>query len=75
MWKNTARPGMRFACSVPKTANKQPEYVIIIAFPLQQWLHERVSMLNYMYIDRLDTNAAASFHFYKLAFPYGPRQQ
>ena len=26
------------------------EYVILIAFPLQQWLHERASMLCYAYI-------------------------
>jgi hypothetical protein len=33
--------GMRIACSIHKIANTQSEYVIIIAFPLQQWLHER----------------------------------
>jgi hypothetical protein len=27
--------------------------VILIAFPLQQWLHERASVLHYMYIARL----------------------
>jgi len=26
------------------------QYAIIIAFPLQQWLHERASMFRYMYI-------------------------
>jgi hypothetical protein len=26
------------------------KYVIIIAFPLQQWLHERASLLRYAYI-------------------------
>jgi len=26
---------------------KQSEYVMLIAFPLQQWLHERASMLRY----------------------------
>jgi hypothetical protein len=41
MWKNTAKPGMRFECSVPKSANTQPEYVILIAILLQQWLQER----------------------------------
>jgi len=25
------------------------EYVILIAFPLQQWLHERSAMLRYTY--------------------------
>jgi len=30
--------------------NTHSEYVILIAFPLQQWLHERASMLRYTYI-------------------------
>ena len=29
------------------------EYVIFIAFPSQQWLHERASVLRYTYIVRL----------------------
>ena len=37
--------GMRIACWMPKATNTHSEYVIFIAFPLQQWLHERVSML------------------------------
>jgi len=27
------------------TTNTNPEYVILIAFPLQQWLHEHTSMI------------------------------
>ena len=42
---------MRFACLVPKATNT--EYVIIIVFPLQQWLREHVSMLYYTFIDWL----------------------
>ena len=38
---------MRIACWVPKATNTHSEYVILIAFPLQQWLHERTSMLRY----------------------------
>jgi hypothetical protein len=34
---------------IPKTTNTHSEYVIVIAFPLQQWLHERASMLHYTY--------------------------
>jgi len=30
---------------MPKTTNTHSEYVIRIDFPLQQWLHESVSML------------------------------
>ena len=31
---------------VPKATNTHSEYVILIAFPLQQWLHERASVLH-----------------------------
>jgi len=36
---------MRFACLMPKATNTHSEYVILIAFPLQQWLHKRTSIL------------------------------
>jgi hypothetical protein len=36
---------MRIACCIPKVTKTHSEYVILIAFPLQQWLHERASML------------------------------
>ena len=49
------------------------QYVILIAFPVQQWLHERVSMLRYTYIasivkaccHRLQTTSSlnSEFHF------------
>jgi hypothetical protein len=55
MWNNVAETGrplmttwrISIACSVPKATNKRTVYVILIAFPLQQWLHERDSMLRY----------------------------
>jgi len=40
----------RQACSVPKDTNTYSEYVGVIAFPLQQWMHESVSVLRYAYI-------------------------
>ena len=40
---------MRIACWITKVTNTHSEYVIFIAFPLQQWLHERASMLRYTY--------------------------
>jgi hypothetical protein len=40
---------MRNACWIHKATNTHSEHVILIAFPLQQWLHERVSMLRYTY--------------------------
>jgi len=36
---------MRIACWIPKATNTHSEWVILIAFPLQQWLHERASTL------------------------------
>ena len=58
MWKNIVerdRPQMtiwrmRIACWIPKAAYIRSQCVIFIAFPLQQWLHERSSMLHYTYI-------------------------
>jgi hypothetical protein len=41
---------MRIACWIPKATNTQSQYVTLTAFPLQQWLHERASMLRYMFI-------------------------
>ena len=42
---------MRFASRITKAKHTQTQkYVILIAFPQQQWLHERVSMLHYMQI-------------------------
>ena len=35
---------------VTNTTKTRSGYVIVIAFPLQQWLHERTSMLRYTYI-------------------------
>jgi len=58
MWKNTVQPErpqmtiwrVRIACWIPRAKNTRSEYVILIAFPLQQWLHAAASMLRYTYI-------------------------
>ena len=58
MWKNIVEPGrpqmttwrMRIACWISKATSTHSEYVILFAFPLQQSLHERASMLRYKYI-------------------------
>jgi hypothetical protein len=58
MWKNIVYPDrpqmtiwrMRIACWLPEATNTRSEYVILVAFPLQQWLQERASMLRYTYI-------------------------
>ena len=41
---------MSFAFWKPKTTDTHSEYVNLIAFPLQKWLHERISILCYTYI-------------------------
>ena len=38
---------MRIGCWKPKATNTHSEYVILIAFPLQQWSHERVAVFCY----------------------------
>jgi hypothetical protein len=66
MWKNTVGPDrpqvamwrMRCAYWRLKATNTHPEYVIFIASPQQQWLHQPTTMLRY-------TNIAC------LAFVYG----
>ena len=36
---------IRIACCIPKATNVHPEYVMLNAFPLQQWLYERALVL------------------------------
>jgi hypothetical protein len=38
---------MRFACWITKATDTHSQYVILTAFPQQQWLRERASMLRY----------------------------
>jgi len=53
MWKNNVQPGwpqmtvwrMRIVSWITKATNIHSEYVLLIGFPLQQWLHERASAL------------------------------
>ena len=58
MWINIVEPSrsqmtvrrMRIACWIPKTTDTNLEYLILYAFPLLQWLQDRVSMLRHTYI-------------------------
>jgi hypothetical protein len=58
MWKDIVKPDrsqmkilrLRIAWCITKATNTLSEYVILYAYPLQQWLHERYSMLRYTYI-------------------------
>jgi hypothetical protein len=55
MWKNVVERGRtqitlwctRIACWIPKARDTRSHYVILIALPLQQWLHEHASMVRY----------------------------
>jgi hypothetical protein len=40
---------MRISCRITKATNTHAQYVTLIAFPLQQRLHERASLLLYTY--------------------------
>jgi len=42
--------GIRIARWIPKATDKHSEYVILIAFILQQWFHENASMLRCTYV-------------------------
>jgi hypothetical protein len=50
LWRKSA------AGWIPKATNTHSEYAIIITFPLQQWLHERASLLHYTHIFCLVVN-------------------
>jgi hypothetical protein len=41
---------MRFACLRTKATDTFSEYVILLAFPLQQWLQECAAILRYAYV-------------------------
>jgi len=55
MWKNKVEPDRsqtmrtRIACWMIKATNIHSAYVILIAFPPPQWLHEHTSMLLYTF--------------------------
>jgi hypothetical protein len=56
MWKNVAArqtaddtiiERMQIACRIPNATSTPSEYVMLPAFPRQQWLRERASILRY----------------------------
>ena len=52
---------MRIVCGIPKATNTHSEYVILIAFPLQQLLHDRASVLRYTYEGRTESHEQQFF--------------
>ena len=63
MWENIVEQGrpqmtiwrMRIACWITKATNTHTGCVILIAFPVHQWLHERASLLRHTYVACLVT--------------------
>jgi hypothetical protein len=55
---------MRFACWIIKATDTHSEYTTFLAFPWQQWLRERASILCYMY--------TACLLYYAFSFVLGP---
>jgi len=49
-WKNNVQRCRPYGGWIIKVTNTHSQYVILTAFPLQQWLQGRVSMLLYTYI-------------------------
>jgi hypothetical protein len=41
---------MRISRWIPKATNAHSQYIIVITFPLQQWLHESFTKLGYTHI-------------------------
>jgi hypothetical protein len=72
MWKNMVQlerqqmtiGRMRITCWIPKATNTRSKYVILIAFPLQQWLDERASVLRYTYIACLEISELCCCQIY-----------
>jgi len=56
---------MCISCCISKATNTHLEYVILIAFPLLQWLCEHVSMLCYTYFT---CHVYFTFHYHTIFF-------
>ena len=67
---------MRVACWIPKATNTHSEHVILIAFPLQQWLNERALTLRNTYIGRLVTSGTVrtifKYNSFVITYKYFP---
>jgi hypothetical protein len=65
IWKNTVESDRswmknrcaRIACWVTKTTETDLEYVIVLRFPLQQWLHEGASTFTACIVSTCDTTS------------------
>ena len=61
---------MCIACWIPKATSTYSEYVIPVAFSLQQWLHESASLLRYTYFACLfDANVKYPLNYSMCTWP------
>jgi len=60
---------MRILCWIPKAKRTHSQYVILIASPLQQWLHERALSAS-VYLHRPSFWTAAFTRFVSSCKPY-----
>ena len=44
---------MRVACCIPKATNLLSEYMILIVYPVHEWLRKRASLLRQKYVHGL----------------------
>jgi hypothetical protein len=64
---------MRPACWMTKATDTHSQYVILIAFPRQQWLRERALMLRLYYIACLvitETLSAVRYELFHAGYRY-----
>ena len=66
MWR------MRIACWIPASTSTHSEYVILLDFPLLQWLLERVSVLRSTYTACLVFSHLSNRNFIKTFFFSSP---
>ena len=66
---------MRIACWILKATNPHSEFVILIVFPVQQWLHERATILRYNTLFVLFKNFIDSSGRCVNAMSFGPTGQ
>jgi hypothetical protein len=59
---------MGIACWIPKATNTLSQYVTHIAYPRQQWLHERVSILRRICIACLVLYLVRALHTFHIRF-------
>ena len=65
---------MRFVCWITKATNTHSEYAMLTAFPRQQWLRERTTVLLYTYIARLDVCLEQWYSTWGTRIPGGTRR-